>query len=101
MNHQELKQRLPGVVDTIVKSVHAHENIQHLGRVSLPNRDAVIEALSLLRQIIFPGYFGKQGLSEQAISYRVGELVSEVSEILYEQVRNSLCYRQSMAEAEK
>jgi serine O-acetyltransferase len=101
MNHQDLKQRLPGAIDTIVKSVHAHENIQHLGRVSLPNRDAVIEAVGLLRQIMFPGYFGKQGLTEQAITYRIGELVVEVAEILYEQISASLCYKQSMAEAEK
>ena len=40
-----------------------------------PNRDAVIQCLSLLRQLLFPGYFGKQGLTEQGITYRVGELV--------------------------
>ena len=101
MNHQELKQRLPSVTETLVKSIHAHPTIQHLGRVSLPNRDAVIQCLSLLRQLLFPGYFGKQGLTEQGITYRVGELVGEISELLYEQIRASLRYQQLIEQDEK
>ena len=101
MNHQELKQRLPAVTETLVKSIHAHPTIQHLGRVSLPNRDAVIECLALLRQLLFPGYFGKQGLTEQGITYRVGELVGEISELLYEQIRASLRYKQLITDAER
>ena len=70
--------------------------MQHLNRVLLPSRDAIIDCIKLLRQLIFPGYFGKQGLTTQNVPFRIGELVIELSDRLYEQVRCCLRYRQQI-----
>jgi len=43
---------------------------------SLPSRDAVVEITNLLRELIFPGYFGKQDLRTASLSLHVGELVA-------------------------
>jgi serine O-acetyltransferase len=96
MDRNELNERLPAVVDALVKSVVSEPRMQHLNRVYLPSRDAIIHGIELLRQIIFPGYFGKQGLTSQNISYRLGELIIELSDLLYEQVRCCLRYRQQI-----
>lgn len=93
MTRNELNERLPGVVDTLVKSISVEPSMQHLNRVHLPSRDVIIECIHLLRQLIFPGYFGKQDLTTQNIAYRVGELVTELSDMLYDQVRWCLRYR--------
>ena len=93
MDRNELNQRLPSLVDGIVKSVvgeHAH--LQHLNRVYLPNRQDIVEAIEKLRQLLFPGYFGKQGLTTTNVPFRLGELVIELSDTLYEQVRCCLRY---------
>ena len=96
MEQSELNSRLPGVVQALVNSVLDEPGMQHLNRVLLPSRDAIIECIQLLRQITFPGYFGKQGLTTQNVPFRIGELVIELTTQLYEQVRCCLRYRQQI-----
>ena len=96
MERSELDQRLPTVVDAIVKSVIGEPRMQHLNRVLLPSRDAIIECVTTLRQIVFPGYFGKQGLTTENVPFRIGELVIELTDVLYEQVRCCLRYREML-----
>jgi serine O-acetyltransferase len=93
MDRNELNERLPVVVDALVKSIVGMPQMQHLNRVFLPSRDDIIKALELMRQVLYPGYFGQQGLTTHNISYRVGELVIELTDLLYEQVRCCLRYR--------
>src|SRR5437763_8783598 len=96
MNRQELNLKLPGVVESLVKSVQAEPQMQHLNRIALPSRDAIVEAIGLLRQVVFPGYFGKQGITATNMTYRLGELVTELADSLYEQVRCCLRYREQI-----
>lgn len=97
MDRKELNNRLPGVVAAMVDSIEREPGIQHLNRVMLPSRDAIIEALELLRQLVYPGYYGKQSLTSQNVQFRVGELVSELSDVLYQQVRFCMRYRKQLA----
>ena len=92
MNRSQLNQQMPAVVDTLVKSVLGEPAMQHLGKVYLPSRDVIIECVKRLRQLVFPGYFGKQGLTAENLPYRTGELVMELSDMLYDQVRCALRY---------
>lgn len=96
MDRDGLNQRLPGIVDALVESVIHEPGMQHLNRVYLPSRDEIVACIGLLRQILFPGYFGKQGLTSANITYRIGELVTELEDKLYEQVRHCLRYRQQI-----
>ena len=100
MNRNDLNLRLPVVVDSIVRSVIDEPRTQHLNRVQLPSRDVIIECIKRLRQLMFPGYFAKQGtqaLTVENIPFRIGELVLELSDMLYEQVRCCLRYREQIA----
>ncbi len=96
MDRKELNESLPGVVDSIVKSVVDEPRLQHLNRVYLPSRDVIIEGIKTLRELMFPGYFGKQGLTRENLPFRIGELVMEVSDQLFEQVRHCLRYREQL-----
>jgi len=96
MNRQELNQRLPAVVESLVKSVQAAPQMQHTNRIALPSRDVIIDAIKLLRQIVFPGYFGKQALTPTNMTYRLGEMITELADMLYEQVRCCLRYRENI-----
>jgi serine O-acetyltransferase len=96
MDREELNKQLPGVVDAMVKSTLGEPRMQHLNRVFLPSRDEIVKAIELLRQMIYPGYFGQQVLTSQNISFRIGELVLELTEILYDQVRCCLRYRRQI-----
>jgi serine O-acetyltransferase len=96
MDRNELNQQLPDIVKSLVDSVVNEPGMQHLNRVYLPSRDEIVECIGLLRQLLFPGYFGKQGLTTSNITYRIGELVTELENKLYEQVRHCLRYRQQI-----
>src|SRR6478609_4754337 len=96
MDRKELNHRLPAFVDSIVQSVLSNPQMHHLNRVLLPKREVIIEAIKLLRQVVFPGYFGKQGLTTENLPFRMGELVIELTDMLYEQVRCCLRYREQL-----
>ncbi len=93
MDRTELNNRLPAVVEALTQSVLAEPRMQHLDRVLLPNRDAIISAIKSLRLLIFPGYFGNQALTRQNLPFRIGDLVIELSKVFFEQVRCCLRYR--------
>jgi serine O-acetyltransferase len=100
MDRNELDDRLPAVVESLVQSVHAHDRLQHLNRVYLPSRDGIIQSVKLLRQLVFPGYFGKQGLTTANLPFRIGEIVLELSDLLFEQIRCCLRYGQQIPGAD-
>jgi serine O-acetyltransferase len=96
MDREELNKRLPKVVEDLVASIVHEPRIKHLNRFFLPSRDAIVNCIELLRQLIFPGYFGKQGLTSDNVTYRIGEIVTELADKLHEQVRFCLRYRQQI-----
>jgi len=96
MTHQQLNEQLPSIIDSLVASLGGEPGLAHLNRVYLPSKETIIEAIKRLRQLCFPGYFGEQGLTASNISYRIGELVLEVSDLLYQQVRCCLRYSQQI-----
>jgi serine O-acetyltransferase len=96
MDRNELNDRLPKVVDALVTSVVNEPRMKHLNRVFLPSRDEIVACIGLLRELLFPGYFGKQGLTSTNVTYRIGELVTVLADKLYEQVRHCLRYRQQI-----
>ena len=96
MTRSDLHNRLPTVVDALVASVVHEPRMRHLNRVHLPSRDEIVVCVNLLRQLLFPGYFGKPGLTRTNVTYRVGEIVTDVADRLYEQVRHCLRYRRGV-----
>lgn len=96
MDVKDLNDRLPAIVESLTKSVLAEPRMQHLDRVLLPKRDVIISSVKLLRQLIFPGYFGTQAMTQQNLPFRIGELVIELSSLLYEQVRCCLRYHEKI-----
>jgi serine O-acetyltransferase len=92
MDRNDLNRQLPGVIDRLVKSIVDLPSLQHLNRVHLPSRDVTIDVVKKLRELMFPGFFGKQGLTSDGVAYHIGELTLELSEMLYEQVRRCLRY---------
>lgn len=98
MPRNDLNTRLPEAVNALVRSVETLPSLAHLNRVYLPSRDAIIRAIEILRQLTFPGFFEttRGTLTSENIRYRVGELLVELSDILYEQVRCCLRYRKNL-----
>ncbi|HEX8322722.1 MAG TPA: serine O-acetyltransferase EpsC [Tepidisphaeraceae bacterium] len=97
MQRQQLTERLPNVVHTLVADITALPSTRRLGNVLLPSRNKVVAILDRLQQLMFPGYFGMQGVTADTLPFRVGELVLELTDLLYDQIRCCLRYREGKA----
>lgn len=78
------------LVQAIVASYQSEPKTRHIDAGHLPNRDAVIELVKLIREVLFPGYFGKQNLTNAKLEYHVGEQIAVLHDKLYEQVNNAI-----------
>ena len=81
------------LVAVIVKSYLAEPRTRHIDTGKLPNRDAIIEVIHLLRELLFPGYFGKQNLTSATLKYHVGDLLLGIHDKLLEQVHSAFLHQ--------
>ena len=91
-----LSDHLPELVERIVDSYRADERTHHIDKQFLPSREDIIRAVSLLLELLYPGYWGRQHLTTHNVSYHVGELVPRIGEILHEEIYKSFCFQDEM-----
>lgn len=92
-----LEDHLPGLVERIVASYDADERTHHIDKQFLPSRMRIIEAVEMLLELLYPGYWGRQHLTSHNVSYHVGELLPRIGEILHEEIYKSFCFQDEMA----
>lgn len=83
---------LTELVDEIVSSYRHDARTRHIDAGRLPSRDAIIEIIDQLRELLLPGYFGKQNLSSETIAFHVGDLLISINSKLLEQVRSAFLH---------
>jgi len=83
---------LVGLAEHLSDSIIAEARTRHLGDSRLPTRDEVQEMVELVRQIVFPGFFGKQGLTPASLPAHVAALVAQVRTLAEDQIRRALRY---------
>jgi serine O-acetyltransferase len=84
---------LSNLVDALVQSYRADPRAHHINRRFLPSRDEIIEIVELLLQLAYPGYYGRQDLTDENISYHIGGLLSSLRDKLRRQIGLCLCHR--------
>ena len=83
--------RLEALVDGLLASYRRDPRGQHINRRFLPSRDEILEIVQLLLRLFYPGYFGRQDLTDENLEYHVGTLLSSVREKVQQQVETCLC----------
>jgi len=58
----------------------------------MPNYGKMQEIVELLRQIIFPGYFGDANVSPENMEYYIGVNLDKMQQLLSEQIIRGLCF---------
>lgn len=71
----------------------------HINKRFLPSRVEAIEIVNLLLQLFYPGYFGRQDLTDEDVGYHVGVILTTLREKLERQIELCLCYRGEALEA--
>ncbi len=81
----------PVVLD-ILDSYRSEGGINHIGGPNLPSRQRTIDILQMLRSILFPGYYEREPVDEEALLYLTGERIGCVRKSLAEEINKSLCH---------
>lgn len=88
---EDVNTDLAWLTDEIVSSYDVEERTRRIGERFLPSRSKIVEILELLRQLLFPGFFGHKRLTKENIRYHVGNLLVRLAEDLGEQITHCIC----------
>jgi serine O-acetyltransferase len=88
--HTQFREQLPKIVENIVESCHDEGCFEHIDAELIPSLESVIDILTRLREILFPGYFSEEKLDPANLRYQVGQSVDVLFESLSEQITHSL-----------
>ena len=94
MPRPALHAKLPDLASQLVDSVHDLPTLHRLGHGYLPNRQRVRGAISRLMQLVFPGFFGRQGITKQMLPFHVGEVVAALMDELFDPIVYCLRFRE-------
>ncbi|HTV48952.1 MAG TPA: serine acetyltransferase [Phycisphaerae bacterium] len=89
-NKTEHKADLGQLGEEIVATYKSHPESQYIGATHLPNRDIIISLVGTIRELLFPGFFGRQNLSEAELPFHVNSMLGTIRDLLFEQIRRAI-----------
>jgi serine O-acetyltransferase len=96
---EKFQDNLTQLVSAIALGNREHVYTAQGATGQLPNHEEIIEITKLLRELLFPGYFGKRNLDEKSIDYHIGDLLITINEKLKEQIASLLRHRSDVDDA--
>ncbi len=84
--------KLGDLVNRIVTSYNSDARTQHIDRVYLPSRAQIIQLVRDLLELLYPGFIGRQHLTEHNVAFHVGDLLPRIGESASRQIYLCLCY---------
>lgn len=89
LTDSKLRQAIDLLSDPKTFNQVCHEH--HLGE-PLPSIAKLEKIVSLIREILFPGYFGDTSLRRNTVRHYIGVYIDELFEMLSEQIMAGLCF---------
>lgn len=85
-SNTSFKTRLPDLTNQIVETYQQIGSINHLGHTALPSREAIVQILFDLTEVLYPGYRRRQNLHLGNVVYHTGDLIDGIYDSLSEQI---------------
>jgi serine O-acetyltransferase len=85
-----LKEGLPEITEALVATYTECRYINHLGHKPLPSRETIVEILTDLMDILYPGYWRRQNLHIGNVEYHVGDVIDGLHDKLTQQIMRAL-----------
>ena len=86
MQFSDHRKKLPEAIEDILKSVGDEDCFAHIGDEPIHFSTSVRDMIDKFRDILFPGYFSKERVDQANLVYHMGQSVSQLYEILSEQI---------------
>ena len=68
----KLRKRLGRAVEDLAQSCRREDLINHVDGPPIPSTESIERILSLLQDLLYPGYFGEQELDHESLLYYLG-----------------------------
>ena len=85
-----LKEVLPEVTEALVATFTKTSRLCHLGHQPLPSREAVVDILTDLFEVLYPGFGRRQNLHLGNIEYHIGDVLDGLHDKLRLQLARAL-----------
>jgi len=92
--------KLPQIIADIVATYGTVSKINHLADRPLPSRESVTEVLVGLKEILYPGYFGRRHFTRDNVTFQIGDRIYQVYRVLAEQIFLSMLHECRRKKAE-
>lgn len=80
------------ILDDILESYEKYPTISKIGAVPQPDKDKILDILSRLQDVVFPGFFGRKNLDAQSAKYYLGDQIRIIYDDLKNQIYLALAY---------
>ena len=95
-----LEHKLKQLTDEILAGCEADSRTHRIGEMFLPSRSKIVALLDLVRQMLFPGFFGHKKLSRENMPLHIGHLLMRLATELSEEIYHCFCAYQRCEECE-
>ena len=85
--------RIDAVVNGLIETYRDDKGINHIDGLNLPQRDVIYGMMDDLFKVMYPGYVGAESVRRSNQRYYIGEILTEVSERLCDQIGKALRHR--------
>ena len=80
------------VTQEFLDSYGGDERARRISRRYLPSREAIVEILESVLDLMYPGYFGRRDLSHENLAAHVAQAVAQLRPRLESEMEHCLCY---------
>ena len=80
------------VCDQLLDSYRSDVRAQRISHRYLPSREAIVEILEAVIDLMYPGYFGRTDLSSENLSAHVSQIVASLAPKIEREMEHCLCY---------
>lgn len=80
------------VLDALLASYRSDPRGQFINKHFVPSREEIIAIVRLLLEVFYPGYYGRQDLTDENVAWHLGATLHTLREKLERQVHLCLCY---------
>src|ERR1700728_2299929 len=83
---------LQAVAGELLDSYMGDARARRISQRYLPSREAIVEILEAVLDLMYPGYFGRRDLNSENLGAHVGQSVAALAPKLEREMEHCLCY---------
>lgn len=86
----DLKAKVPTIIEKIIDQCTEKECYSHINFEPITSEAYVVDIIQKFREVLFPGYYGKERIDPANLRYNMGKAVLVLYEILSEQITRNI-----------